>query len=145
MLLDILFPLSITLLLEPLIFSLIKKFDFKVFLVSSIANLVLNTTMNVIIHFILEKRIYALFLFNYEIATIFVEALIVNLFCKIKYGKCLLFSMFANIASLTMGSMLNSFGISSIYVSIILFVFYAIFFVLVFLYNSPNKEHDSNN
>ena len=103
----ILFPLSLTLLIETVIYMFLKWSDIKLFLVVSIANLVLNTTMNFILLSISDINTYNIVLISYEIGTTLVEALIITLFMRFKFWKTLLFAVLANGVSYLVGLLLQ--------------------------------------
>lgn len=141
----ILLPLSITLAIEPIIFSLIRKFNFKIFVVATISNLVLNTLMNAIYTSITNYSFAESFLSFFEFLTLFIEPLIICLVCKEKYGKSLLFSLIANLSSLIVGGTINSMLLSPVIVCILFFSAFIIFFILVFFYNADGQENNCNN
>ena len=103
----ILFPLSLTLLIETIIYMFLKWGDIKLFVVASVANIVLNTTMNLILLSITDATAYYIVLISYEIGTTLVEALIITLFMCFKFWKTLLFAVFANGVSYLVGLLLQ--------------------------------------
>lgn len=105
--LQILFPLVITLAIETPIYLLLKWRDLKLFVIVSVLNLLLNVTMNVSLMFISDVTAYYAVLISYEIITTLVESLIIFLLMKIKYWKVLLFAIAANIASFLVGYFLQ--------------------------------------
>ncbi len=103
----ILFPLSVTLLIETVIYMFLKWGDIKLFVVASVANIVLNTTMNLILLSITDATAYYIVLISYEIGTTLVEALIITLFMRFKFWKTLLFAVLANGVSYLVGLLLQ--------------------------------------
>ncbi len=103
----ILFPLSLTLLIETVIYMFLKWGDIKLFVVASVANIVLNTTMNLILLSITDATAYYIVLISYEIGTTLVEALIITLFMRFKFWKTLLFAVLANGVSYLVGLLLQ--------------------------------------
>jgi len=143
----ILFPLSLTLLIETVIYMFLKWGDIKLFLVVSIANLVLNTTMNFILLSISDINTYNIVLFSYEIGTTLVEALIIFLFMRFKFWKILLFAVLANGASFLMGFLLKDVyqtRTTIIVLTIIFFVLFIAFEIMTIFIHSRrnNKTHE---
>lgn len=103
----ILFPLSLTLLIETIIYMFLKWGDIKLFVVASVTNIVLNTTMNLILLSITDATAYYIVLISYEIGTTLVEALIITLFMRFKFWKTLLFAVLANGVSYLVGLLLQ--------------------------------------
>ena len=86
--LELLFPLSITLAIEVPIYLLINWRDLKLFVTASVSNLVLNLLMNCILYFAIGQHNsseYYSFLVFFEIATTLVESLIIFLVIRCKY------------------------------------------------------------
>lgn len=81
----------------------LKWGDIKLFLVASIANIVLNTVMNAILISINDQTIYNIVLISYEIGTTLLETLIITLFMRFKFWKVLLFAVTANGVSYLLG------------------------------------------
>ena len=123
----ILFPLSLTLLIETVIYMFLKWGDIKLFLVVSIANLVLNTTMNFILLSISDINTYNIVLISYEIGTTLVEALIIFLFMRFKFWKTLLFAIAANGASFLMGFLLRDVYQTRTTIIVLTIIFFALF------------------
>ena len=105
--LQILFPLAITLAIETPIYLLLKWRDLKLFVIVSVLNILLNVTMNISLMFISDVTAYYAVLISYEIITTLVESLIIFLLMKFKYWKVLLFAIAANIASFLVGYFLQ--------------------------------------
>lgn len=141
----IFFPLSITLLFEPIIVSLIKKFDFKLFLSATLINIILNPLMNSIIYHIKDGFTYYLVLSCFEILTVFIETILIKTINKTAFKKTLLFVFLANAASLVMGIIINPLFYANIVVLIINYVLFIVLFILTFILYSLNKENNCNN
>ena len=137
----ILFPLSLTLLIETVIYMFLKWGDLKLFIVVSLANIVLNPVMNFILFSITDAKVYYVFLFSYEIGTTLLEALIIFLFTRIKFPKVLLFAIVANLASYLMGFAFKGIyqtKVTIIVATIVLFVLYLAFEAFTIIYHSRN-------
>lgn len=100
-------PLFITLALETGVYMILKHRDLKLFIVISIMNLVLNLSMNIGLSFIKDNTIYWIALSISEVATIFIESVVVYLFMKFKYLKVLLFAFLANLLSFIVGLLIT--------------------------------------
>ena len=107
---DILFALSITLLLEPFLVSVFFRFDKKAFVISYLSNIVLNPAMNLILGQI-NREYYYMSLTLFEIATILIEAIILFFLLKRKAIRSFLAAISANAVSLGVGLAINQFGI----------------------------------
>ena len=142
----ILFPLSLTLLIETVIYMFLKWGDIKLFLVVSIANLVLNTTMNFILLSISDINTYNIVLISYEIGTTLVEALMIFLFMRFKFWKVLLFAIAANGASFLMGFLLRDAYQTRITIIVLTIIFFALFlaFETVMIFIHFRKVHKTN-
>lgn len=105
--LQILFPLAITLAIETPIYLLLKWRDLKLFVIVGVLNILLNVTMNISLMFISDVTAYYAVLISYEILTTLVESLIIFLLMRFKYWKVLLFAIAANIASFLVGYFLQ--------------------------------------
>ena len=142
----ILFPLSLTLLIETVIYMFLKWGDIKLFLVVSISNLVLNTTMNFILLSITDLNIYNIVLISYEIGTTLIEALIIFLFMRFKFWKTLLFAVLANGASFLMGFLLKDVYQTRTTIIVLTIIFFVLFLafeiVTIFIHSRrSNKTH----
>lgn len=142
----ILFPLSLTLLIETVIYMFLKWGDIKLFLVVAISNLVLNTTMNFILLSITDLNIYNIALISYEIGTTLIEALIIFLFMRFKFWKTLLFAIVANGASFLMGFLLKDVYQTRTTIIVLTIIFFVLFLafeiVTIFIHSrSSNKTH----
>ena len=142
----ILFPLSLTLLIEAVIYMFLKWGDIKLFLVVSISNLVLNTTMNFILLSISDINTYNIVLISYEIGTTLVEALIIFLFMRFKFWKVLLFAIAANGASFSMGFLLRDVYQTRTTIIVLTIIFFALFLVFeaVMIFIHSRKVHKTN-
>ena len=142
----ILFPLSLTLLIETVIYMFLKWGDIKLFLVVSIANLVLNTTMNFILLSISDINTYNIVLISYEIGTTLVETLIIFLFMRFKFWKTLLFAIAANGASFLMGFLLRDIYQTRTTIVVLTIIFFALFLVFeaVMIFIHSRKVHKTN-
>ena len=142
----ILFPLSLTLLIETVIYMFLKWGDIKLFLVVAISNLVLNTTMNFILLGITDINIYYAVLISYEIGTTLIEALIIFLFMRFKFWKTLLFAALANGASFLMGFLLKDVYQTRTTIIVLTIIFFVLFIafeiVTIFIHSRRiNKTH----
>ena len=137
---EILFALSITLLIEPLICALMDKFNCKVFVTSSAANIILNVLMNVILLNTKNYDVYVKILVSFEIATIFIEALAIWLICKIKFPRVLAFTFLGNFASWMIGELFNLFAFYSPIITVICFIFYFTLLTLIIIFNHVNNS-----
>lgn len=106
MFLNILFALSTTLLFEGLIYFFVSKYNFKLSLIMGLSNIILNVTMNLLLN-VVNTNQYLITLISFEIFTFLVEAFIFYLFSKEKLYLCFLYSLTANILSLTIGYLFN--------------------------------------
>ena len=152
MIIYFLLPLSITLALEVGIYMILKHKDLKLFIVVAAMNFILNPLMNLGLYFIYDKTLYWITLSICEVATVFIESLIVYLFMRIKYAKVLLFAFIANLTSFLVGLALNFLfetRIAAIVVCSLFFVVYLVTFGVVlssFLTNRErNKDRHSDN
>ncbi len=106
MVLDLLYALSITLLVEPIIVSSMKRLDPKLFLSAYFLNVLTNLTMNGSLLFI-DPLNYWLALPLFEAGTLVLETLVIVLINKTKVLKTFAFVFLANLASLALGLGLN--------------------------------------
>lgn len=147
---NIILPLSITLAIETRIYTILRHKNLKLFIVVSALNLILNPAMNVGLSYIEDKLIYYLVLSAAEIATIFIESLIVYLFIKEKYLKVLLYAAIANLVSFLIGFVLTFtpiyqtritvIVITTLFLSVYLFTY--IVTLLAFIRNYRNRDDD---
>ena len=139
----ILFPLSLTLLIETIIYMFLKWGDIKLFVVASVANIVLNTTMNLILLSITDATAYYIVLISYEIGTTLVEALIITLFMRFKFWKTLLFAVLANGVSYLVGLLLQPVyqtRTTIIVLTIVFLAFYLAFEVVTIIFYSKKAN-----
>ncbi len=146
--LSIIFPLAVTLVIETGLYMILKHRDLKLFLVVGVMNLVLNTTMNIVLLLCGDTQLkYWLILIIGEVSTTFIESLIVYLFMRFKYLKILLFAVIANLGSFLVGLALEPlFGnkILLIIATIIFLTCYiAIYLVVLISFFKKNRELES--
>ncbi len=146
--LSIIFPLAVTLVIETGLYMILKHRDLKLFLVVGVMNLVLNTTMNIVLLLCGDTQLkYWLILIIGEVSTTFIESLIVYLFMRFKYLKILLFAVIANLGSFLVGLALEPlFGnkILLIIATIIFLTCYiAIYLVVLIPFFKKNRELES--
>ena len=106
MLLDLLFPLAITLLVEPIATSFMDRLNKRVFITSFGANLFLNPLMNILLLSYTGIH-YWLFLGIFECLTVLVESIVLASIGKVPAKKALLFAFIANLLSFGVGLLLN--------------------------------------
>ena len=142
----ILFPLSLTLLIETVIYMFLKWGDIKLFLVVAISNLVLNTTMNFILLGITDVNIYYAVLISYEIGTTLAETLIIFLFMRFKFWKTLLFAVLANGASFLMGFLLKDVYQTRTTIIVLTIIFFVLFlaFEIVTIFVHSRRINKTN-
>ena len=104
---NIILALAITLAIEANLYMLLDYKNIKLFILVSLINIVSNVSMNILLWFLKSDALYYTILAIYEIGTVFIEALIVNLILKYKYTSALLFSFLANLASFITGLLVN--------------------------------------
>ena len=126
---NILFPLSITLMIETGIYMIIKHRDMKLFIVVSLLNLILNPLMNVLLSWCIKEEYYWLFLSVFEIFTTLIESLVIWLFIKNKYLRILLFAILANSVSFGVGVALSFAFQTKITIIVLTSLFFAIYLV----------------
>ena len=124
--LSILFSLAITLCIETWIYMLLNRSSLKLFIVASLMNLVLNTSMNIILTIFGKDNLsYWLILSIYEVMTTLVESLIIFFIFKFKYFKTLLIALIANVSSFLIGLVLGSIHSNLV----LLIIFTSLFFL----------------
>ena len=146
--LSIIFPLAVTLVIETGLYMILKHRDLKLFLVVGVMNLVLNTTMNIVLLLCGDTQLkYWLILIIGEVSTTFIESLIVYLFMRFKYLKILLFAVIANLGSLLVGLALEPlFGNKTfLIIATIIFLtcYIAIYLVVLISFFKKNRELES--
>lgn len=124
---NIILSLMITLAVEVNIYLLLNNKSLKLFTVATVMNIVLNLMMNIILTKLPDLFWYLLILGIYEVATIFVEALIVHFICKYQFIRCLILSICANVASFLVGLLIYRFADIGIKKTILLVVFIVIY------------------
>ena len=153
MVLDILFALSITLMIEPIIVSAMKRFNMKLFITSLGLNIILNVTMNLLLY-ALNQDHYYVYLAIFEFATVIIETLMIFMINKTDLQKTLLFVLLGNLASFLVGIILNKVAIYKnveLILTIVFFVitcgllaFTAVLFALSYEDNKNNKSTNHN-
>lgn len=146
--LSIIFPLTVTLVIETGLYMILKHRDLKLFLVVGVMNLVLNTTMNIVLLLCGDTQLkYWIILILGEISTIFIESLIVFLFMKFKYLKVLLFAVIANLGSFLVGLALEPlFGNKTLLIIatiIFLACYISIYLVVLISFFKKNRQLES--
>ena len=146
--LSIIFPLAVTLVIETGLYMILKHRDLKLFLVVGVMNLVLNTTMNIVLLLCGDTQLkYWLVLIIGEVSTTFIESLIVYLFMRFKYLKILLFAVIANLGSFLVGLALEPlFGNKTLLIIatiIFLTCYIAIYLVVLISFFKKNRELES--
>ena len=146
--LSIIFPLAVTLVIETGLYMILKHRDLKLFLVVGVMNLVLNTTMNIILLLCGDTQLkYWLILIIGEVSTTFIESLIVYLFMRFKYLKILLLAVIANLGSFLVGLALEPlFGNKTVLIIatiIFLTCYIAIYLVVLVSFFNKNRELES--
>ena len=126
--------LSITLMVELLVITNFYFKDIRTFLIMSLANMILNVSMNVLSHFMPNLLGYYIFLISFEIATFIIEALILIFICKKKKVIAFLASFIANAASLGVGLLIYYINPDT-KTTIVLIVIFAIIYSLALLVN----------
>lgn len=153
MVLEILFHLSLTLMVELLIYGLMDSFKLKSFIALSAANITLNLSMNIIVTFMRSYTAYINFLAIAEVSVFIIEACLFYLFSNKPFWYCLLASLAANALSLALGVIINHLGVLNkngiaIAMTVINFVFYGILSTLsVLAFSSPrllDKDDDGS-
>ena len=151
MVLNLLFHLSLTLMVEMIIYGLMDQFKLNSFIALSAANLTLNLGMNILAMFMKTYQAYFNFLVIAEISVFIIEAGIFYLFSNKPIWYVALASLAANASSLALGvvanhvNLLNKNGIA-IAITVINFVVYFLLVALsALVFSSPrllNKDND---
>lgn len=105
----IIFALALTIALEGWVYNFLKPWNLKLFLVTMVMNSILNVAMNLVLTNLINPANYYYFLALFEVLTIVIETLILFLIFKEKLLKTFLFSLGANIVSLSFGLFINQF------------------------------------
>lgn len=146
--LSIIFPLAVTLVIETGLYMILKHRDLKLFLVVGIMNLVLNSTMNIILLLCGDTQFkYWLILIIGEVSTTLIESLIVYLFMRFKYLKILLFAVIANLGSFLVGLALEPlFGNKPLLIIatiVFLLIYIAVYLVVLISFFKKNRALES--
>ena len=146
--LSIIFPLAVTLVIETGLYMILKHRDLKLFLVVGIMNIVLNSTMNIILLLRGDTQFkYWLILIIGEVSTTLIESLIVYLFMRFKYLKILLFAVIANLGSFLVGLALEPlFGNKTLLIVttvVFLLIYIAIYLVVLISFFKKNRALES--
>lgn len=105
----IVFALALTIALEGWVYNFLKPWSLKLFLTTMVMNLILNTSMNLILSSYTNQSNYYYFLALFEVLTIAIETVVLFLVFKEKLLKTFLFSLTANVVSLVFGLFINQF------------------------------------
>lgn len=104
----ILLNLFITLGIETIFYISLNKRSYKLLIVVTLMNSILNVSMNVALQFCLSSPIlYYSLLASFEVVTIAIETLIIYLIFKYRFIKVLLISLMANLSSFVVGFLLG--------------------------------------
>lgn len=146
--LSIIFPLAVTLVIETGLYMILKHRDLKLFLVVGIMNILLNSTMNIILLLRGDTQFkYWLILIIGEASTTLIESLIVYLFMRFKYLKILLFAVIANLGSFLVGLALEPlFGNKTLLIVttvVFLLIYIAIYLVVLISFFKKNRALES--
>ena len=131
---DITLALFITLAVEMLIMTVFFFKDIKVLISLSLANIILNVGMNLLIGLMPNEIAYYLFLSLFEVNTFVAEALILIFFCKKPPLKSFLVSLLANALSLGVGLLINACHID-IKTKMILIITFAVVYAIEVAFN----------
>lgn len=126
---EIILALMITLAIEVNIYIFLDKKNIFLWLASTIMNIVLNVSMNLLIYLVTSEYGQIIYLICFEIGTFIVEALILFLIFKYKLWKCFLFAFIANLVSLLIGLLVNRWVVQDRTKIILLIVFGIIYLV----------------
>ena len=107
----IIFHLFLTLALELLVYAFGDKFRFKSVIAMFTANILLNTTMNIVATQMNNEQSYLVFIICAEIFTFVTEAFVYFLFSDKKLWYCFVIAFTANILSLAIGNVFNKTGL----------------------------------
>ena len=108
---QIIFALVLTLFIEGIIYSLCNRVNFKTLLAMSVANLVLNLSMNFFLLIFKTQQDYMIALMICEVLTTIIEAFVFFFFSKKKMWFSFLVSLAANATSFAFGYTLNALGL----------------------------------
>lgn len=107
----IVFHLFLTLALELLVYAFGDRFRFKSVIAMFTANILLNTTMNIVATQMNNEQSYLVFIICAEIFTFVTEAFVYFLFSDKKLWYCFVIAFTANILSLAIGNVFNKTGL----------------------------------
>ena len=119
--------LSITLAIELLVIFIFFHKDIRTFLIISLANAVLNVSMNLLILLMPNDVAYFIFLISYELFTFAIETLILIFVCKKPRLVSFIAALLANILSLGVGLIINQFSIDTKTTIVLIVVFSTIY------------------
>ena len=126
---NIILALMITLAIEVNIYIFLDRKNIFLWLATSIMNVVLNFSMNMLVYLIHSEYGQVLYFICFEIGTFIVESLIIFFIFKYKIWKCFLFAFIANAASLIIGLLVNRWVVTETTKIILLIVFGIIYLV----------------
>ena len=135
----IILPLSITLAVETIIYLSFFRFSKKIFIITSISNIVLNVAMNFGLFYVNDQIVYWTILSLVEITTVVIESLVIFVIGHQKYLKSLLVSLAANVTSFLIGLaffLAYEMRITPIVVACVFFFIYLLEFVYTFFLHS---------
>lgn len=150
MFIDILFALSITLLVEPIIIYLSNLKDYKLFIISFLSNLILNPFMNIALIYLNHDHYY-IYLAIFEFSTVILETLIIFFINKNNIRRTLIFVLLANLLSFAIGMMINNLKINHHTEMVIMIIFLSIsilslaFFLILLFFNIFHKKNNTDN
>lgn len=147
---NILFAMSLTLLIEPFLLWIVSKRNNKIFFTTFTMNSITNPTMNILLYLVSPNEYYV-YLFIFEICTVILETLIIFIINKTDLVKTLLYVFLANLVSFIFGMMFNMFNMNLLTMWILIGVFILlegglfIFVILriIFIHVS-NREEDNH-
>ena len=100
----------------------------------SLANLILNFSMNLFARLMSTIGAYYYFIIGFEICTFIAEALVLFFICKKKKIISFLASFLANVFSLGIGLLINN-SVPDTKTTIVLIVVFGVIYSLAFLFN----------
>lgn len=132
--LNIIFALLLTLVIETFIYVFVKPYDIKLFITVTVMNLVLNPLMNLTLLNMASLQQYTVWLTIFECLTVVIEATVLYFIVKIRLPKAFIFAFIANIVSYGIGSRIDLVGRTNLVgfiIPLILFYFMASIFYLI--------------
>ena len=145
MILDLFFALAVTLAIETIIYLILDWKSLKLFIVCSAANIILNTSMNVVLLQLDRGSLYWILLASFEVATILIESLVIFLFCRYPYPKTLLVAALANVLSFLIGFLfidINQNMTFEIVVTVLFFVLYFALYAYILIFYIKSKQQN---